>query len=30
MIGSDEYQAIGHLRTEALVRSQLHPMDPAG
>jgi uncharacterized protein (DUF1330 family) len=30
MIGSAEYQAIGHLRTEALVRSQLHPIDPAG
>jgi uncharacterized protein (DUF1330 family) len=30
MIGSAEYQAIGHLRTEALVRSELHPMDPAG
>lgn len=29
MIGSDEYQAIGHLRTEALARGELHPMDPA-
>ncbi len=29
MIGSDEYQAIGHLRTEALLRGELHPMDPA-
>jgi uncharacterized protein (DUF1330 family) len=29
MIGSAEYQAIGHLRTEALLRSELHPMDPA-
>lgn len=29
MIGSAEYQAIGHLRTEALVRGELHPMDPA-
>lgn len=29
MIASAEYQAIGHLRTEALVRSELHPMDPA-
>jgi uncharacterized protein (DUF1330 family) len=29
MIGSAEYQAIGHLRTEALVKSELHPMDPA-
>ncbi len=28
MIGSDEYQAIGHLRTEALARGELHPMDP--
>jgi|SRR6188474_1702124 len=28
MIGSEEYQAIGHLRTEALARSELHPMDP--
>jgi uncharacterized protein (DUF1330 family) len=30
MIGSAEYQAIGHLRTEALVRGELHPMDPSG
>lgn len=29
MIGSEEYQAIGHLRTEALLEGQLHPMDPA-
>ena len=29
MIGSVEYQAIGHLRTEALLRGELHPMDPA-
>jgi uncharacterized protein (DUF1330 family) len=28
MIGSPEYQAIGHLRTEALTRGELHPMDP--
>jgi uncharacterized protein (DUF1330 family) len=28
MIGSGEYQAIGHLRTEALARGELHPMDP--
>lgn len=28
MIGSAEYQAIGHLRTEALLRGELHPMDP--
>jgi len=29
MIGSAEYQAIAHLRTEALTRGELHPMDPA-
>lgn len=29
MIGSTEYQAIAHLRTEALSRGELHPMDPA-
>jgi uncharacterized protein (DUF1330 family) len=29
MVDSPEYQAIGHLRTEALARSELHPMDPA-
>ncbi len=29
MISSAEYQAIGHLRTEALTRGELHPMDPA-
>jgi uncharacterized protein (DUF1330 family) len=29
MIGSSEYEAIGHLRKEALVRGELHPMDPA-
>jgi uncharacterized protein (DUF1330 family) len=28
MIGSAEYQAIGHLRTEALSKGELHPMDP--
>src|SRR4051794_40893176 len=28
MIGSSEYQAIGHLRSEALIRGELHPMDP--
>jgi uncharacterized protein (DUF1330 family) len=28
MIGSPEYQAIAHLRTEALRRGELHPMDP--
>jgi uncharacterized protein (DUF1330 family) len=30
MIGSPEYQAVGHLRTEALVKGELHPMDSAG
>lgn len=29
MTASPEYQQIAHLRTEALVRSELHPMDPA-
>jgi uncharacterized protein (DUF1330 family) len=29
MIGSSAYQAIGHLRTEALVKGELHPMDLA-
>ncbi len=29
MIGSPEYQAIGHLRTEALVKGELHPMAAA-
>jgi uncharacterized protein (DUF1330 family) len=29
MIGSAEYQAIAHLRSEALVKGELHPMDPA-
>jgi uncharacterized protein (DUF1330 family) len=28
MIGSEEYRAIAHLRSEALVRGELHPMDP--
>jgi len=27
MIGSPEYQAIAHLRTEALLASELHPLD---
>ncbi len=27
MISSPEYQAVGHLRTEALVKGELHPMD---
>jgi uncharacterized protein (DUF1330 family) len=29
MVGSSEYQAIAHLRTEALSRGELHPLDPA-
>jgi len=29
MISSEEYQAIAHLRTEALSKGELHPMDPA-
>jgi uncharacterized protein (DUF1330 family) len=29
MIGSEDYQAIAHLRTEALTRGELHPIDPA-
>jgi uncharacterized protein (DUF1330 family) len=29
MIGSEAYQAVGHLRTEALSRGELHPLDPA-
>lgn len=29
MVASEEYQAIGHLRTEALTRSELHPLDRA-
>jgi uncharacterized protein (DUF1330 family) len=28
MIGSPEYAAIAHLRTEAVERSELHPLDP--
>ena len=27
MIQSDEYQAIAHLRTEALAKGELHPLD---
>jgi uncharacterized protein (DUF1330 family) len=27
MIASPEYQAVGHLRTEALAKGELHPMD---
>jgi len=30
MIASPEYQAIAHLRTEALTKGELHPMDPGG
>jgi uncharacterized protein (DUF1330 family) len=30
MIGSPEYQAVGHLRTEALEKGELHPMTPNG
>lgn len=30
MISSAEYQAIGHLRTEALEKGELHPMSAAG
>ncbi len=29
MIASEEYRAVGHLRTEALLAGELHPMDPA-
>jgi uncharacterized protein (DUF1330 family) len=29
MTSAPEYEAIAHLRTEALERSELHPMDPA-
>ena len=29
MTGSPEYLAIAHLRTEALLKGELHPMDPA-
>lgn len=29
MTVSTEYQEIAHLRTEALLRGELHPMDPA-
>jgi uncharacterized protein (DUF1330 family) len=28
MVASPEYQAIAHLRTEAVAASELHPMDP--
>lgn len=29
MVGSEEYQAIAHLRTEALALGELHPLDQA-
>lgn len=29
MISSPEYLEIAHLRTEALIASELHPLDPA-
>lgn len=29
MVASAEYQAVAHLRTEALEAGELHPMDPA-
>ena len=29
MVSSPEYEAIGHLRTEALTTGELHPMSPA-
>lgn len=29
MVGSPEYQAIAHLRTEALAKAELHPLDQA-
>jgi uncharacterized protein (DUF1330 family) len=29
MVGSEEYRAIEHLRSEALVKGELHPMDAA-
>ena len=29
MVDSPEYQEIAHLRSEALERSELHPLDPA-
>ena len=30
MVGSSEYAAIAHLRTEALVKGELHPVTPVG
>ncbi|MFL5901994.1 MAG: DUF1330 domain-containing protein [Solirubrobacterales bacterium] len=29
MVGSEEYRGIEHLRSEALVKGELHPMDAA-
>lgn len=29
MVGSPAYEAIAHLRTDALAKGELHPMDPA-
>lgn len=29
MVGSEKYRAIEHLRSEALVKGELHPMDAA-
>lgn len=29
MVGSEDYLAIAHLRSEALVRGELHPLDAA-
>jgi uncharacterized protein (DUF1330 family) len=28
LVGSEEYRAIAHLRTEALAEGELHPLDP--
>ena len=30
MVGSPEYQAIAHLRSEALTQGELHPLDTVG
>lgn len=30
MVGSPEYAAIAHLRTEALAKGELHPVSPVG
>lgn len=29
MVGSEEYRAVEHLRSEALDKGELHPVDPA-